>query len=83
MQQLCFVFDNLTLIYEEFLPHAQKCWRLQRECYSAGNCHAWWKSRFFDFYVGHGVNNRRDFETMDKFPEFWGQYGELLMKGGR
>ena len=74
--------DNITAIWEEFLPYAEKCWQLQRKSESSGNCHDWWKSRFYDFFVGHGVNNRRDLEKCSRFPEIWEQYGDLL-QGGR
>jgi len=79
--QLQLIFYDLTLIWEEFLPHARECWQLQREYLGAGNCHDWWKSRFYDFYIGHGVNNRRDFGAFNKFPVFWQQYGHLLQRG--
>jgi len=83
--QLQIIFHDLAPVWEEFLPYVQKCWQLQRECESAGNCRSWWKSRFYDFYIGHGHGKsvRRDFETMEKFPEFWQQYGHLLQQNGR
>lgn len=80
MQQLSFVFEDVTLIWDEFLPYVKKCWQLQRENIHAGNCHDWWKSRFYSFYIGHGVNGRKDHNTFKKFPEFWQQYGHLLQR---
>lgn len=85
MQRLRLIFNlnDLNPIWEEFLPHAQKCWQLQRECFTAGNCFDWWKSRFYDFFIGHGVNNRRDYKSFENFPEVWAKYGSLLQNKGR
>jgi hypothetical protein len=90
MQQLTiFEFlsdDDLAPIWDEFLPYAQKYWRLQRESWSAGNCKDWWKSRFYDYYIGHGYGDEAKkrrlyyFErgTFNKFPDFWRRYGHKL-----
>ena len=80
--QLQIVFNDLTAIWNEFLPYIQKCWKTQQTSPTAGNCHDWWKSRFYDFYIGHG-GGRRDHNTFEMFPEFWQQYGHLLQQGRR
>jgi len=82
---------DLASIWAEFLPYAQKCWQLQRESWSVGNCYDWWKSRFYSCFIGHGyekeVVKRRQYYfergILDEFPEFWKQYANVLQSGAK
>lgn len=85
--QFTFVYGLLDVgaVWEKFLPHAQKCWQLQRDCFTCGNCHDWWKSRFYDFFIGHGHSRKHieqmDHDSMAMFPAIWEKYG-LVLQGG-
>ncbi len=75
---------DVDTVWKKFLPYAEKCWRLQRESWTAGNCHDWWGSRFQSFFLGHGRPvEQRDYNSASMFPAVWEKYGQVMQGGGR
>jgi hypothetical protein len=68
-------------LFKEFEPYMRKMHELQDSSSTAGNCQRWWKSRWYDFWIGHGHEHlRKDNEAFEMFSEVWTIYEETMTR---